>query len=557
MRGGLLVVMIAGILAAPGVAAEVDPVRRAAAAEPALYGKVLFSDDSPALVEDANTFVWLTSATGDLHLGQVQEDGCFEVHLLKAEIEQIASEQTRLAVAVPGCTREDFPVDLLARDKAKAGILKVPRPAAAGQVNLQPGSLSLVGRPLPDFAGAEPAFDPNHAKGQRVLVCLWDMNQRPSRRIVEELVKRAGTLKAAAVQAALVQTSMLDPNEVSSWLKDRSVSFPCCTAQLDEQRLKRTWAFDALPWLILTDPNHKVAAEGFSLDRLDAGLKVGDLGTLAGRPSSTGIPPTPRQAQDPNWQTVFNQIYRLDTDQVLKRIAPPFIPQRNDFYASKRSGSPMPCLLLEWDGRLGKWQESSGPLDLRYVLSLVVGLRNYQFEGPEDLLTLRLPGDWIVRSNTATKDRGKALERILGDAGRKIVFEPRTRERDVRIVATGRFAFSPLEATDEDALLHVYSDFQDGQQPVFGIRTARSAYQILDIVSEFTGLRVIDKIDGVPGVNLRCACHNSGRVDWIRDPEEKGQKLQMLLDNLTKQTALHFKVEREPVEVWFVMEGKP
>ncbi len=283
MRGGLLVVMITGILTAPGVSAEVDPVRPAAAAEPALYGKVLFSDDSPAIVEDANTFIWLSSSAGDQRLGQVQEDGCFEVHLLKAEIEQIASGQVRLVVAVPGCAREDFPVDLLARDKAKAGILKVPRPASPSTADPQSGNLSLVGRPLPSFAGIEPAFDPNRAKGQRLLVCLWDLNQRPSRRMVEELAKRAESLKAAAVQAALIQTSNVDSNEVRSWLKDHNVSFPCGTTRVDEQKLQRNWAFGAIPWMVLTDPNHRVAAEGFSLDQLDASLKARDLATLVGR----------------------------------------------------------------------------------------------------------------------------------------------------------------------------------------------------------------------------------------------------------------------------------
>jgi hypothetical protein len=42
-----------------------------------------------------------------------------------------------------------------------------------------------------------------------------------------------------------------------------------------EKSEKSKWAsaVPALPWLILTDANHRVIAEGFSLDELDTQIK--------------------------------------------------------------------------------------------------------------------------------------------------------------------------------------------------------------------------------------------------------------------------------------------
>jgi hypothetical protein len=45
------------------------------------------------------------------------------------------------------------------------------------------------------------------------------------------------------------------------------------------------------------------------------------------------------------------------------------------------------------------------------------------------------------------------------------------------------------------------------------------------------------------------------RESWTRNVEQKLEKeLPILLDNIAKQTGLQFKVERRPVETWFVTE---
>jgi hypothetical protein len=41
----------------------------------------------------------------------------------------------------------------------------------------------------------------------------------------------------------------------------------------DAEKARVAWGASALPWLILTDKAHRVTAEGFPLEELDAKLK--------------------------------------------------------------------------------------------------------------------------------------------------------------------------------------------------------------------------------------------------------------------------------------------
>jgi hypothetical protein len=183
----------------------------------------------------------------------------------------------------------------------------------------------------------------------------------------------------------------------------------------------------------------------------------------------------------------------------------------------------------------------------------VLGLSSWQFEGPDDLLSLPLPGDWIVRKEASVKERLQALEQILSaDEGRKIRFERRTADREV-IVAKGLFDFHPPEGTYNDAWLHMFSDVLDERESSGGGH-ADSVSKILQVLGDRVGMPVIDRTEPVGTINLQYGHHRSSRLREIQDATEKSQKLHLLLTHLTQQTDLRFTIERQPVEVWFVSE---
>jgi beta-lactamase regulating signal transducer with metallopeptidase domain/protocatechuate 3,4-dioxygenase beta subunit len=133
---------------------------------------------------------------------------------------------------------------------------------------------SLLGKVLPNLNGIKIDFSPEQAKGKMILVCFWDMNQRPSRNCVSQLAKQAERLKQKGVTIVALQASKVDENALDEWIKEHSIPFPVGIVRIDEEETLHTWGVKSLPWLILTDRNHIIQAEGFGLSELDGQIKA-------------------------------------------------------------------------------------------------------------------------------------------------------------------------------------------------------------------------------------------------------------------------------------------
>jgi hypothetical protein len=143
--------------------------------------------------------------------------------------------------------------------------------ASPGGFRAPPRRAALKGSPLPDLtsvnlAAAAPV-------GQPVLLCLFDAGQRPSRHIVNQLEQQAAALRQKNIFIAGVQAAVTTDDIFNQWKSASPVSFP--VGRVTEKSAKTKWASEvtALPWLILTDASHKVVAEGFSLDDVDAQIQ--------------------------------------------------------------------------------------------------------------------------------------------------------------------------------------------------------------------------------------------------------------------------------------------
>ena len=128
---------------------------------------------------------------------------------------------------------------------------------------------SLMGKPLPDFVNIKIDFNPEQAKGRILLVCFWDMNQRPSRNCIARLAKQAEQLREKGLVVAAVQASKVDQNKIDQWVKKNKILVPVGMIQGDEEKTRFSWGVKSLPWLILTDHSHVIHAEGFGFDNLD------------------------------------------------------------------------------------------------------------------------------------------------------------------------------------------------------------------------------------------------------------------------------------------------
>ena len=128
---------------------------------------------------------------------------------------------------------------------------------------------NLIGKPLPSLEGFMIGLEQDYNKEKTLLVCLWDMQQRPSRNCLLQLSKRAQELKAKKVSIVAVQASKVDQNALDKWLKKFNIPFPVGMVQTDAEKTRFSWGVKSLPWLILTDREHVVVTEGFGLDELN------------------------------------------------------------------------------------------------------------------------------------------------------------------------------------------------------------------------------------------------------------------------------------------------
>jgi protocatechuate 3,4-dioxygenase beta subunit len=141
-----------------------------------------------------------------------------------------------------------------------------------GNARQAPRRASLKGSPLPDLAAVNLATDAASAN-QPVLLCLFDAGQRPSRHVVSQLEQQTAALKQQNICVLGIQAAVTSDEIFNDWKTASPVSFP--VGRMPEKSDKTKWATSvpALPWLILTDAGHRVVAEGFALDTLDAELK--------------------------------------------------------------------------------------------------------------------------------------------------------------------------------------------------------------------------------------------------------------------------------------------
>jgi peroxiredoxin len=133
---------------------------------------------------------------------------------------------------------------------------------------------NLTGKPLPSFSKIMTDFDPEQVAGKMVLVCFWDMEQRPSRNCIMQLAEQAEQFQQKGVTVVIVQASEVDEKKLNEWVKKNNIPFPVGIVQGDEEKIHLAWGVKSLPWLILTNREHQVVAEGITLQVLEDKLKT-------------------------------------------------------------------------------------------------------------------------------------------------------------------------------------------------------------------------------------------------------------------------------------------
>jgi hypothetical protein len=94
------------------------------------------------------------------------------------------------------------------------------------------------------------------------------VGQRPSRNAVLQIAKQAQALKAKDIVPVAVQVAAAEETALKAWLQENAITLPLGVMPDGQSMTRLTWGVRSLPWLILTDAQHVVQAEGFGIDEL-------------------------------------------------------------------------------------------------------------------------------------------------------------------------------------------------------------------------------------------------------------------------------------------------
>lgn len=146
------------------------------------------------------------------------------------------------------------------------------RPTGASYMPRRP--TSLKGKPLPPLKDL--GIDlPADAEGQMLLVCFWDMGQRPSRYCLTQLAAQADPLREKGVRIVAVHAGEVEESALRQWIEKNKIPLPSGTISGDIDKTKSAWGVSSLPHLILTDnKKHTVVAEGVGWDDLDKQIEA-------------------------------------------------------------------------------------------------------------------------------------------------------------------------------------------------------------------------------------------------------------------------------------------
>jgi RNA polymerase sigma factor (sigma-70 family) len=270
----------------------------------------------------------------------------------------------------------------------------------------------------------------------------------------------------------------------------------------------------------------------------------------------------------------FDVRYSLSDGEVLRRVVPPFPPERVQRLLSRvYAGGNVPPgdlsaygqAVYDWlePRNLQRWSFSGGVGTAGSAIGDCLDLGRYELDIPSDLLNQPLPGDFIIRRPSTFDQRLAALAPIFASLPKPLKLAKRIDEREV-IVVRGIFEFHPLpnieDPLNRGLVLHIGpgdltrepTEEEMQRDPARRILTngggSGTFSECLKHLAAQMNQHIIDETnDGQRRVSWR---NHAGTID------DHDQGRDSTLDNLSRQTTLQFTREVRVVDIWVAADQK-
>jgi hypothetical protein len=280
--------------------------------------------------------------------------------------------------------------------------------------------------------------------------------------------------------------------------------------------------------------------------------------------------PAPAAVKLPAWKKEFYKTYGLANGEILKRVAPPFPECRMDYYRidmawqHRHITDPPTFFAFTWKGgkpefrcmTTGTKGSAARGVPLRRVLD-TLGVPPQSVVGPEELRSILVPGDWVIRDGAQVDRLVARLGEILRkDCGLHLKLTFQEQEREVA-VATGKFRSAPLK----DRKLNEIDIYALKPIPDSGAGGGSGTLdEFFRALGSFISTPVVSEVKGGPkGVSW----YYHVRSPRVRDPingidtyaEDTDPKV--VLPNVAAQTGLVLTLQKRKVRVLVVEKDQP
>ncbi len=269
-----------------------------------------------------------------------------------------------------------------------------------------------------------------------------------------------------------------------------------------------------------------------------------------------------RHETKPGGSSPFDEVYGLQEGEILRRIPPPFVPQRMEFY---RKENPMQAqampkgadgIIIHWrDGKPQLWGMTYG--DGGYSVGQL--LEYFQNQYPQDLggdkalIKTVVPGDFSVREGWNSEEMRGALEMTLGEALNKdIRLNFKEVERPVTVLSGPWHGIKTVHPDQRPDEIEIYGRDLN-KNHLYGGGGSGSIAESSKWLGSWINEPII--VDDVTGAQAVISYHFNDMGDGTPDSRAHARDKDLVLKHFQDQTGLTWKEEKRKIQALFVETG--
>ena len=257
----------------------------------------------------------------------------------------------------------------------------------------------------------------------------------------------------------------------------------------------------------------------------------------------------------PEWEKAFVEEARLKEGQSIRFHPRPFSKTRIRYRTTNigfLSSDGTVVTSHDQQGNVLSWRASSiTKQSVEEVLRFCLNIDSYEIQAEKQLKDKKVSGDWSVLRGSKIEDRVTALNLLFQNEFQWNIQVQQELAELESIQVTGKWKQASLNQENDGV---VYFSLDESPKPMPGeVGGTTSLDEMLDWIGKRIRIRMENQVDEVPGAIEWREVQMVQHLEEIHKRSQTGiEKLELLIERLSKQTGLKFTRQKRETHVWRV-----